>query len=715
MIFLCNILEGKNFTNLNLKSSYESGQDDLVEEFYAPVLRCAKSYDRIAGFFSSSGLAIAAKGMAGFIKNHGVMRLIACPRLDEKDADILELVNTNPDIFLSEKYQNMFDDLEDSLQEQHISALGWMVANGYLEIKLAIVREAGRFCTGNEIEQRGIFHQKVGILTDLDGNKISFSGSINETASGWLHNVEEFKVFSSWNEEKKYLIKDEQKFDEFWNNKRANVKTYNLPESVKKKLIEKSKTFKMENSILHRYKSYVDKKNILDNSLSLFYYQKDAVKKWVRNGYRLLFQMATGTGKTRTAFGCIAELLLTYKKQIVIIACPQGTLSLQWKREIDSLPFAFDISAVIDGTNKKWRTTLQEIVLRISTGFIDTAIIFTTHVTAAKLDFTNIIEQSNPDINYLFIGDEAHGLGASKCRKALLERYSYRIGLSATPSRWFDESGTKILEDYFGNDSFEFTIRDALTTVNPMTGKTFLVPYSYNLEFVGLTDEEFSEYAKISKEVRKLSAFSKDSDEYAERLERLLFKRANIIKDAKNKYDKLKEILLSMGEIQDLIIFVSPEQIDKVNQILYELRIPAHTFTQETGTTVESKFGGMTERQHIIKHFKDGHYKALVAIKCLDEGIDIPSAQNAILMASSTNPREYIQRIGRVIRQAPGKTSANIWDITIRSSSTKFIDSEMSEFDKLICDKEKKRIFDIVENASNNIEAIKKLYEEMGD
>lgn len=292
MIFL-----SKNFIELNLKSSYETGQDDLVEEFYAPVLRCAKSYDRIAGFFTSSSLAIAAKGMAGFINNHGVMRLIACPRLDEKDAEILELVNTDPEIFLNEKYQNMFADLEDSLQDQHIAALGWMVANGYLEIKLAIVKERGKFCTGNEIDQNGIFHQKVGILTDFEGNKISFSGSINETASGWLHNVEEFKVFSSWNEERKYLVKDEQKFQEFWTNQRNNVQTYDLPESVRKKLIEKSKSFYKENKILNNYKKYNEKKRELDSSLSLFFYQKEAIKKWIRNDYKLLFQMATGTGK----------------------------------------------------------------------------------------------------------------------------------------------------------------------------------------------------------------------------------------------------------------------------------------------------------------------------------------------------------------------------------------------------------------------------------
>ena len=148
---------------------------------------------------------------------------------------------------------------------------------------------------------------------------------------------------------------------------------------------------------------------------------------------------------------------------------------------------------------------------------------------------------------------------------------------------------------------------------------------------------------------------------------------------------------------------------------MYEMRIPAHSFTQEAGTTISAKYDGLTERQHIIKHFKEGHYKSLVAIKCLDEGIDIPSAQNAILMASSTNPREYVQRIGRVIRQAPDKTKANIWDITIRPSADRLSDPDLIEFEKMICDKEKKRIYDISENALNNIETLKKLFEEMGE
>lgn len=703
-----------NFKRLNLKSSYETGKDDLIEEFYAPVLRCATSYDRIAGFFSSSCLAIAAKGIVGFITHQGKMRLIACPRLDSKDVEILEKVSDDPTKFLEEKINLEFENIEDGFQNNHIMALGWMVANGYLEIRIALVNSRGKFYTEKQIEQTGIFHQKVGILTDAEGNKISFSGSINETASGWLNNVEEFKVFKSWNEENKYLMDDERKFQEFWENNRANVHTYSLPESVKKKLIEKSKEFEVEQILVKHYKKYMIQRKSVD-ALNLFFYQKEAVKEWRNNAYKLLFQMATGTGKTRTALGCMAELMLTSEKLIVIVSCPQGTLSLQWRDEIEISPLRFEKKLIIDGTNKNWKADLQEVILRVSTGFYNTVVIFTTHITSAKNAFTETIDKSSDKIKYLFVGDEAHGLGASESRKALLQRYNYRVGLSATPSRWFDENGTQTLDNYFGNNSFEFTINDALTTINPATGKTFLVPYMYNLEFVDLTEEELTQYQKISLEVKKLSNFSGKSDEYADRMERLLFKRASLIKAAENKYYKLDEIISHIEAVQDLIIFVSSEQKERVMTLLYKKRIAAHEFTQAVGTTPEEKYDGLTERQHIIKCFKAGYYKVLVAIKCLDEGIDIPSARNAILMASSTNPREYVQRIGRVIRQAPGKNDANIWDITIRPCADKLAVPELQEFETKICEKEKARIYDISENAKNNVEALKILFEEMGD
>lgn len=703
-----------SYKNISIKSSYETGEDDLVDSFYIPVLENAIQYDRIAVFFSSSSLAIASKGLAGLIKNKGKMRLIACPQLQKYDVEIIKQVCEGENSLLEENLINSISSVEDEFENNHVKALGWMLSKGFLEIKIAIPIKTSMYAFPNA-SNKGIFHQKVGLLKDREGNEISFSGSINETALGWIDNIEEFKVFKSWvSGQNNYLLDDIKKFNEFWDNKRKNVKVIELPDAVKDNLIKKSNDFDINTIDLKMYKKIKKIKQIKDK-LGLFFYQKDAINKWKDNNYKLLFQMATGTGKTRTAIGCIVEALNIADKLLVIVSCPQGTLSLQWKREIDELDLGIDYSQVIDGTNKKWRDNLDEILLKISIGYYDTAIIYTTHITCSKKEFIERINNRKNKIKTLFIGDEVHGLGATKTRLGLSEEYDYRVGLSATPSRWFDESGTYLLEEYFGNENFEFSIADALTTINPLTGKTFLVNYYYYIEFVKLTDDEVQGYKKLSLDIKKLNLCKKKSEEYAERIERLLFKRANIIKNAENKYVKLQEILYSMDKIEDLIIFVSSEQLNNVLKILSNMKIPAHRLTQNEGTVSNINYGGLTEREYIINKFKDKQYKALVAIKCLDEGIDIPSASKAILMANSTNPREYVQRIGRVIRQSKDKKNATIYDISIEPNYNRINDEYIRQFEKMVCKKERVRLEEIAINAMNNAEVILKIESIMGE
>lgn len=703
-----------NYKNISIKSSYETGEDDLLESFYIPVLENAIQYDRIAGFFSSSSLAIASKGLSGLIKNKGKMRLIACPQLQKDDVEIINKVYEGEFSLLEKNLINSISSVEDEFENNHVKALGWMLSKGFLEIKIAIPVKTSMYAFSNN-GSKAIFHQKVGILKDKDGNKISFSGSINETALGWIDNIEEFKVFKSWvPEQNNYLLDDIKKFNEFWNNERNNVKVVDLPNAVKERLIKKSKDFDINTIDLKMYKKAKKIKQVKDK-LSLFFYQKDAINKWKDNNYKLLFQMATGTGKTRTAIGCTVESLNISNKLLIIVSCPQGTLSLQWKREIDELNLGIDYSEVIDGTNKKWKDNLEEILLKISIGYYDTAIIYTTHITCSKEEFIQHIKKRKSNIKTLFIGDEVHGLGATKTRLGLLEEYDYRVGLSATPSRWFDESGTYLLEEYFGNESFEFSISDALTTINPLTGKTFLVNYYYNIEFVKLDDDEIQSYKKLSSDIRKLKLCKQKSEDYADIIERLLFKRANIIKNAINKYEKLQEILHNMEKIEDLIIFVSSEQLEGVLKILSDMKVPAHKLTQNEGTTPNPIYNGLTEREYIINKFKERKYKVLVAIKCLDEGIDIPSASKAILMANSTNPREYVQRIGRVIRQNKDKKYAVIYDISIEPSYNRIDDEDIRTFEKMVCTKERIRLEEIALNAINNADAILKIENTMGE
>ena len=204
-----------SFKDIHIKSCYESGIDDLIEDYYVPVLGEAKSYDRIAGFFASSSLAVAARGLSAFIENGGKMRLITSPRLNKDDFDIVEKVASDYSNLTLSDFGIDLDHLENEFERNHVKALGWMLGNGLLEMKLAIVlNEDGSICDIDTIAEKGLFHQKVGVLTDRDNNEISFSGSINETASAWVDNDEEFKVFKAWTDAREYYERDRKRFEE---------------------------------------------------------------------------------------------------------------------------------------------------------------------------------------------------------------------------------------------------------------------------------------------------------------------------------------------------------------------------------------------------------------------------------------------------------------------------------------------------------------------
>ena len=343
------------------------------------------------------------------------------------------------------------------------------------------------------------------------------------------------------------------------------------------------------------------------------------------------------------------------------MATPQNTLSRQWREDFIKLGIQLDRSAIIDGSNSKWKKDLELLLLDLSDGKIKTAIIFTTHATASDDKFIRIIQQRKYLTKILFIGDEVHATGSAKQRKALLPEYDYRIGLSATPQRMFDDGGTSLIRTYFGSKSFEFTISDALSTINPITGRPFLNAFKYYPIFVSLTDAENKRYGKISQQI----AILKSQDEYDEEdLQRLYDRRADITKNAANKLPAFQELIKSMtpSSVRDTIAFVSDKQIVPCFEILSSLKVKRAKITESESASKVVTDEGATERQEIIAQFVRHQIQVLVGIKCLDEGIDIPNARVAILLSNSTNPREYVQRVGRVIRQAPDKPVSEIYD-----------------------------------------------------
>ena len=691
-----------NLRQLDLKRAYSSDIDDIASQFYVPVLERSSEYLRVAGFFSSSSLAVAARGIVGLLRNGGAMKLIVSPLLGKADIDAIvgssgDLENACEEMMIEE-----LDRFQEACVSDHVAALGWLVANGRLEIRVAVaLDQAGKWMSYDEVQLSGIFHQKVGVLSDSNGDMVSFSGSVNETASGWLSNIEEFKVFRSWDStENSYVDEDLAKFWRFWNNEANRVVVIKIPDAVEKRLIQVAPSA-IESIDLERWYKKPAKRIVLGA------YQNEAIQCWIANEARGIFEMATGTGKTFTALGCLEHAAKNVERLFTVIVCPYQHLVQQWKREIDRYQIKYERLIVADSSSGNWKKELTDALLDMSMGYRSAVIVIATNATFCLDSFQQIVRKHKNGTPMLLIADEVHSLGAINSRRALWDGAELRLGLSATPSRWFDVSGTQELMSYFHGIVYQFTLEDAINNINPLTGETYLVPYRYNPHFVSLTPEELTEYIQKSQAIMKLMFGAKNYEEREKYFERLLFQRANIVKNAEAKYDVLREIFNSyLRSPQWTIVYCSPQQIERIVGLLNRQKIVSHRFTMEEGTSPRDEYGGRSERDYLLEKFAQGKYQVLVAMKCLDEGVDIPPARNTVLMASSGNPREYIQRIGRVIRRCPGKREAQVYDIVVTPSYSN-LPEEWRAIELRMFRKELSRCEEIAQIAINNSEALK--------
>lgn len=704
--------------DLELKISYSSETDDVLNSFYIPALSQSKHYYRLAGFFSSSSLAVSAKGVSKLIKNGGDMKLVCGTRLNEDDVNEIKKNKSNYDEIIENALLRDLKSFENFLIHDHVKALGWLYSKSRLAIKVVVMIDDENLPLDYyKISKLGLFHLKVGILEDSEGNLVSFSGSINETRVGWLENIEEFKVFKSWDYiESKYLEKDFEKFKKFWekssisNSPQRRFRIFDLPTAIQKELVQIAPKNLSDLQLEKRKKSVVIAKP-KKKEIKLRDYQKKALNAWLGNDRKGIFEMATGTGKTITALGCLNEVSKNVEDYVTIISCPQTHLVKQWEGEIKKLDVYFDTLLIASGSNYKWRDSLSDILDNNYLGYDNKVIIITTHDTFSSEDFRKLIKSKAKSKNLFLIADEVHGLGSKKRKEGLVDNFVFRLGLSATPKRWYDTKGTEYIYNYFGNVVFKFPLSKALMEVNPDTGKTFLTPYRYIPNFTYLNEVELVEYLSLTRKIVTIYNKSKVDYEAEEKLERLLFYRADIIKNAENKYKLLEKILDELGEeIKWTIIYSSPKQIDKVVKIVNGLKIKAHRFTMSEGVKPSKEYNGMSEREYLLKNFANGRYQVLIAMKCLDEGVDIPPARTAIIMSSSGNPREYIQRIGRVVRRYENKKEAKIYDLLVIPSQ-KSLPEDLKDIEIKIFEKEFKRFLEIAQTAINSVSAVQLINE----
>ena len=683
---------------------YDSEKYNLIEEFYTPVLSEAVEYYRAVGFFNSKSLSLVASGLKKFILNKGRMKLVCGADLSPEDVKSIVLGCESPDEILTNNFFKDLDSLEDHIKKDHIQVLGWMIANNMLDIKIAF--KLDHF--GNlKSREDGILHYKIGILKDFQNNYISFSGSNNETAAAWSKNIESFDIFRSWySGESDHLLEHIDLFNRTFMGKDELIKVIDVPNAVKNKLIDMSPV-EFHDLKFHDVKS---ENNVnMENKPVLFEYQVEAIDNWFNNGKKGIFSMATGTGKTFTALGCLDKLLDEESKLVIIISVPYQHLIQQWKRSIEQFGILSKIDKIltVDGTNPKGKTQFKEYLLKIDLGFFNKMIVLTTHVSLASGDFTDSIKNKNIHSNFLLVGDELHGLGSHTRLQGLLNEYDYRLGLSATPERMYDDVGTSSLLDFFGDIVYSFDLEKALTEINPLTNLTYLTPYEYYPFFVELTYDELYDYEELTSKIAKECNDKGNKNINYKKVEGLLFNRANILKNAKDKFDKLRLILNELEDKDNLLIYCSEKQIGKVLDIVgNEFNLSVKSFTNKDNSKPQKSNNFKSDRDIILEDFKNGFYSCIVSMHCLDEGVDVPSASKAILMCNSTNSREFIQRVGRVIRRHEKKTFAQVYDMIIKPS--KF--SEFSEIERKIFLKEKERADKIGKLALNKSSYVKKMY-----
>lgn len=645
------------FTDLCLLKHYKTYKNNIVKEFYTPVLQEAVLYQRSVGFFSSTALIELTKGIAGIVKNGGKIQFIVSPYLSQEDVNAIQKGYEKKKV-IEQALLREFMEPENYFQEERLNLLAHLIEDGHLEIKVA-------FTPPNR--STGMYHEKVGILTDKFGDKIVFTGSLNETINAFYNNYESIVVFTSWEESKLYVEEMQADFDSLWNNEDKALEVIEFPDVLIEKIkVNQKPKVNYDIDEEEQIEEEAIKKGIprIPKGFELREYQKEAIEKWKQRDYCGIFDMATGTGKTYTGLGAVTKLFEEKKRLAIIIVCPYQHLVEQWVEDIE----LFNMLPTIGysaSKQKDWKKRLEDDVLDFSIGVIDCFCFVTTNATYSS---KFVIEQmSYLGKDTLLLIDEAHNFGSPNLRNKLYPTIEYRLALSATLDRHGDEEGTDCLKHYFGEKCIEYDLQRAIKE-----GK--LTPYYYYPVVVYLDEEEIERYRDISYKASKECHKDKQGNvKITEKGKMLLLQRARIVAGAKSKLDELRNQMQQYKDDTHILVYCGAtkvqtfeydeseydeegeRQIVAVSKILgNELGMKVTHFTSNESA----------EEREIIKNkfAMADPYQAIVAIKCLDEGVNIPSIKTAFILASTTNPKEYIQRRGRVLRLAKNKPYAVIYD-----------------------------------------------------
>jgi superfamily II DNA or RNA helicase len=716
---------------------YKTGSDNEPLQFYIDSLCNSQSFDLLLGYFSSAAIHVLSVGFANFIYSGGNMRMVINNVLSEQDKQAIENGQSGnvADISLHLKNIKSLKYTLDEYGKHFFNCFAWLIDKKRIQIKIIKPKNG-----------KGISHYKSGIFSDGE-NKVGFKASCNFTAYGLLENLEELDCFMSWENGRsnKWINSQTNYFDEIFE-ERADFVEYlkvddilvaiknefgdkNIQELLiqENELLEKKlnsnfnpkikKSIKKATEKLEKYEE-AERSPRFPFTEGAREYQKLAYELWKKKDSKGIFAMATGTGKTITSLNCLLEEYNKNPDKIyqALILVPTLTLVNQWDDESKR----FNFNNVIKVSSKNlWEnelSTLLSAAKRIPTSFI----IVSTYASFTRERFNKYLKLLPKET--LFIADEAHNIGAS----SILEKLSLipsemRIGLSATPKRVYDEEGSSAMEKYFEDSepyTYNFSMERAIE-------EGILCRYDYHPHIVKLNTEELERYIEITKRIAKCIMGNTDENEKKGKLEKLLHQRKQIIHKAENKLTKtitiLKERFRIEKNLKYTFIYVPEGNIFEINEDGSEgvdnIKI-INQYTREIGRIDKSIYvnqfiSGMKDRDEVLEQFKAGKIHVIASMKCLDEGVDIPRAEHAIFCSSTGNPRQFIQRRGRILRKHDDKHYAVIHDlVVIPDISKSSLDSDTFNTERNLVKKELERVMYFA-SLSRNPDETENVFEEI--
>lgn len=681
--------------------------------FFSEALCNSTQFDIKLGFFSSSAINILSDGFATFLYNGGRMRMVINDVLSVEDQQAFMVGET--DVMIPYFDLQNIQEIKRTLSERDkhfFECLSWLIRNERLEIKI-VAPKCGD----------GIAHTKCGVFAD-GLNRVAFEGSCNFSRTALIENLESITAFCDWDgqgdickiddiaedfertfsgndDSVLYLKADEVKAGITTNFEQKDLASLlkdeqtlilrrlvdNLPINVQAVL---NKARRKVESIIDR----IEIQSVPDDKTEIPHfpfdepraYQKQAYENWKNNGQKGLFAMATGTGKTLTSLNCLLNIYQKFHFYKALILVPTITLVDQWEEECERFHFRHIIK--VSSKNPNWKSEIDAIKLKedfsISNEEPSFVIIATYASFAREPIFQELVGFSKKTCRQmLLIADEAHNMGSGRILDRLGGvKFLRRIGLSATPERQFDDVGNRAIMDFFGCQNgytFEYSMQEAIDN-------GFLCRYKYYPHLVRLNDSEMTEYLRISLQLAKF--YNSDSDSFPmsdDILKRLLLKRKRIVHKAKNKEDIFREIVMNRysekGNLQYTLVYVpegakpdddTSDMFDVsetvANDDYTDSLIDTYTqIVQEVSktTTVKKFTSDVKGRSEILEKYAKGEIEVLTSMKCLDEGVDVPRSEMAIFCASTGNPRQFIQRRGRILRKHPDKHMAIIHDLVV--------------------------------------------------